>query len=78
MGTRLNRLAEAVLTCTHNQCFEQNKEKHHNFSSENYRFYSCEKSQYITFFRNGNSWIPCFECVKEVLGLVGKRFVFCE
>ena len=24
MGTRYNRLTEAVLTCTHNLCFEQN------------------------------------------------------
>ena len=40
---------------THNQCFEQKKKKkHHNFSSENYRFYSREKLQYITWacFRN--------------------------
>ena len=28
MGTRLNRLTEAVLTCTHNQCFEQKLEKY--------------------------------------------------
>ena len=27
MGTRLNRLIEAVLTCTHNQLFEQKLEK---------------------------------------------------
>ena len=26
MGTRLNRLIEAVLTCTHNICFEQKYE----------------------------------------------------
>ena len=35
---------EAVLTCIHNLCFEEKKrEKYHNFSSENYRFYSREK-----------------------------------
>ena len=28
MGTRYNRLIEAVLTCTHNQCFEQKQEKY--------------------------------------------------
>ena len=33
---------------THNQCFEQKLEKHHNFSAENYRFYSREKLQYTT------------------------------
>ena len=27
MGTRYNRLSEAVLTCTHNLCFEQKYEK---------------------------------------------------
>ena len=47
MSTRSNRLSEAVPTCTHNLCFEQKQEKYHNFSSENYRFYSCEKSLYI-------------------------------
>ena len=54
VGTRQNRLNKAVLTCTHNQCFEQKYEKHHNFSSENYCFYSREKLQYITWacFRN--------------------------
>ena len=48
-------MSEAVLTCTHNQCFEQKKEKHHNFSFENDLFYSREKLQYITWacFRNG-------------------------
>ena len=52
MGTRYS---EAVLTCTHNLCFEQTLEINHNFSSENDRFYSREKMQYITWacFRNG-------------------------
>ena len=31
MGTRQNRLAEAVLTSTHNLCFEQKYEKYQNF-----------------------------------------------
>ena len=31
MGTRKNRLAEAVLTSTHNLCFEQKHEKYQNF-----------------------------------------------
>ena len=30
MGTRQNRLSEAVLTCTHNLCFEQKYEKSKN------------------------------------------------
>ena len=44
MGT-----CEAVRTCTHNLCFEQNSEKYHNFSSENYHFYSCKKSLHISW-----------------------------
>ena len=31
MGTRKNRLSEAVLTSTHNLCFEQKYEKYQNF-----------------------------------------------
>ena len=38
MGTRLNRLAEAVLTSTHNLCFEQKYEKISEFLSENFQF----------------------------------------
>ena len=34
MGTRKNRLAEAVLTSTHKLCFEQKYEKYQNFVSE--------------------------------------------
>ena len=34
-GTRENRLAEAVLTSTHNLCFEQKYEKYQNFLSVN-------------------------------------------
>ena len=53
MGTRTNRLNEAVLTCTHNLCFEQKSEKVKN-STENCHFYSREKSLYIAWacFRN--------------------------
>ena len=38
MGTRKNRLVEAVLRSTHNLCFEQKYEKYPNFSSENFHF----------------------------------------
>ena len=38
MGTRKNRLAEAVLTSTHNLCFEQKCEKISEFLSENFQF----------------------------------------
>ena len=46
----------AVLTCTVNIRFEQKLEIYHNFSSENYRFYSCEKLQYITKACYRNVW----------------------
>ena len=36
MGTRKNRLGEAVLTRTHNLCYEQKYEKYQNFLSENF------------------------------------------
>ena len=38
MDTRDNRLAEAVLTSTHNLCFEQKYEKYKKFLSENFNF----------------------------------------
>ena len=31
-----NRLAEAVLTCTHDQCFELKEEKYQNFPTESF------------------------------------------
>ena len=40
VGTCLNRLDEAVLTCTHNICFEQILEKSQNNSTDNCHFYS--------------------------------------
>ena len=43
--------------CTCNLCFEQNEENYHNFSSENYSFYSREKLLYI-------AW-ACFRNVKQ-------------
>ena len=38
MGTRWNRLAEAVLTSTQNLCFERKYEKYQIFFSENFHF----------------------------------------
>ena len=59
MGTRWDRLTEAVLTCTHNLCFEQKYENTHKISTENCHFYSCEILQYIawTCFRNGTGLV---------------------
>ena len=47
MGTCQNRLIEAVLTSTHNQCFEKKCEKYQNFSSENFPFLVLKFSIYL-------------------------------
>ena len=47
MGTCYNRLDEAVLTSTHNLCFEQKYEKYQNFLSENFRFLVVKFSVYL-------------------------------
>ena len=44
MCTSKNRLAEAVLTSTHNLCFEQKYEKYKSFLSENFQFLGSEIS----------------------------------
>ena len=46
MGTRSNRLGEAVLTSTHNLYFEQKYEKYQNFLSENFHFLVVKFSVY--------------------------------
>ena len=47
MGTRWNRLAEAVLTSTHNLCLEQKFEKYQRFLSENFQFLEVKFSTYL-------------------------------
>ena len=47
MGTRSNRLAEAVLISTHNLCFEQKYEKYQSFLSENFQFLEMKISIYL-------------------------------
>ena len=47
MGTRWNRLGEAVLTSTHNLCFEQKYEKYWSFLSENFQFLEVNFSMYL-------------------------------
>ena len=42
------RLGEAVLTCTHNLCFEQKYEKYQIFSTENFQFLQLKKNLFIT------------------------------
>ena len=47
MGTRENRLAEAVLTNTHNLCFEQKYEKYRKFLAENFQCLEVKFSIYL-------------------------------
>ena len=47
MGTRKNRLVEAVLTSTHNLCCEQEFEKYQNFLFENFHFLVVKFSVYL-------------------------------
>ena len=47
MGTRKNRLAEAVLMSTHNLCFAQKCENYQNFISENFHFLVVKFSVYL-------------------------------
>ena len=47
MGTRWNRLAEAVLTSTYNLCFEQAYEIYMKFLSENFQFLEVKFSIYL-------------------------------
>ena len=47
MGTRQNRLLEAVLTSTRNLCFEQEYENYQNFLSENFPFLVVKFSIYL-------------------------------
>ena len=42
-------ISEAVLTCTHNLCFEQKYEKNKKNSTENCHFYSREILLYIAW-----------------------------
>ena len=47
MGSRKNRLAEAVLTNTHNLCFEQKYEKYQISLSKNFQFLEVKVSVYL-------------------------------
>ena len=47
MGTRKNRLAEAVLTSTHNLCFKQKHEIYQNFYLKIFNFLVVKFSIYL-------------------------------
>ena len=49
MGSLLNRLAEAILMCTHNQCFEQKILTISNIFERNFQFLQLEKSLLIAW-----------------------------
>ena len=72
MGTRQNRLIEAVLTCTHNICFEQKYENSKKNSTKNCHFYSHEKSLYIAWACFRNIWSSL------TLGVLNKLFMGVE
>ena len=72
MGTRLNRLVEAVLTSTHNLCFEQKYEKYQNFVSENFQFLVVKFSVYL----NKRVFVMCYWIVREDPALENARIIF--
>ena len=51
MGTRKDRLDEAVLTRTHNLCFEQEYEKYQKFLSENLPLLVVKFSMYTVYLK---------------------------
>ena len=79
MGTRKNRLAEAVLTSTHNLCFEQKCEKYQNFLSENFSFFGCKIFNIFdqARFRNGRALahMVLYAGLKVLKGLPFRVFV---
>ena len=56
MGTRWNRLVEAVPTSTHNLCFKQKFEKYQNLLSENFHFTAMKVSVYL----NRHVFVMCY------------------
>ena len=66
MGTRQNRLTEAVLMCTNNLCFEQKYEKKINCHCH---FNSREISQYFTRARHRNVW-PNFKLIQALMNVI--------
>ena len=54
-----SRLAEAVLTSTHNLCFEQKCEKNISFLSENFQFLEVKFSIYLHMRVFVMMWLHC-------------------
>ena len=79
MDTRQNRLAEAVLTSTHNLCFERKYEKYQSFLSENFQFLEVKFSIYLNrrvFVMSGTLFLLAL--VIWYLGTQGKTLLsFC-
>ena len=72
MGTRYNRLGEAVLTSTHNLCFMQKYEKYLSFLSENFQFleikFAIHLNRRVFVIRN-----PTY--LLKVLDMYGKEII---
>ena len=62
MGTRLNRLNEAIQTITHNLCFEQKYEKYQNFYLKNFHVLDVKFSIYL----NRRVFIMRIKCHEQV------------
>ena len=69
-GHSLKLLGEAVLTNTHNLCFEQEYEKYQNFLSENFPFLVVKFSIYLKKVCFGNEINLCFLVQEVPLGLL--------
>ena len=88
MGTHWNPLAEAVLTSTHNLCFEQKYEKYQNFLTENFPFLVVKFSIYLNrlvfIMQSFSMYITktlirlfaCTGCFESLLGVHIRRYVF--
>ena len=63
-------LGDAVLTNTHNLCFEQEYEKYQNFLSENFPFLVVKFSIYLKKVCFGNEINLCFLVQEVPLGLL--------
>ena len=71
MGTCQNCLFKAVLTSTHNVCFEQKYEKYQNFLSEIFQFLVVKFSVYL------NRHVFVMICNKSKLEKGGIKSVLC-
>ena len=72
MGTRSNRLAEAVLSSTHNLCFEVKYEKYQSFLSENFQILVVKFSIHLN--RRVFVMVLNYDCSKEAISNARSKF----